>query len=89
MSSGETRTALARLYTAVVADVLDMLGYRQQTLAASIRALTPATQVCGRVFTARVKTVEAVPAEPYKLEMEAIDSMARGAAIKQEIVTGP
>ncbi len=69
---------LAGLYTAVVADVLDTLGCRNQCLSADIRALTPANQVCGRVFTARAVPVSEEPAEPYKLEMQAIDTMQSG-----------
>lgn len=70
--------ALENLYTAVVADVLDALGYRNQCLSAGIRALTPAVRFSGRVFTARAETVDAIPAAPYKLEMEAIDTMQSG-----------
>jgi 4-hydroxy-4-methyl-2-oxoglutarate aldolase len=69
---------LENLYAAVVADVLDALGYRNQCLSAKIRALTPAGRVCGRVFTAAAVVVEHIPAEPYKLEMAAIDQMKRG-----------
>ena len=66
---------LDNLYAAVVADVLDALGCRQQTLSAEIAALTPVRRVCGRVFTARAEAVDEVPAEPYKLELQAIDTM--------------
>jgi regulator of RNase E activity RraA len=66
------------LYTAVVADVLDSLGYRNQTLSADIKAMTPANKVCGRVFTAKAKAVSTIPDEPYKLEMAAIDAMETG-----------
>ena len=66
---------LDNLYSAVVADVLDGLGHRNQTLSADIAALTPARRVCGRVFTARAVAVNKIPAEPYKLELQAIDSM--------------
>jgi len=69
---------LETLYTAVVADVLDSLGYRRQTLDAEIRAMTPARRVCGRVFTAKAVAVDTIPEEPYKLEMAAIDSMQSG-----------
>ena len=69
---------LETLYTAVVADVLDSLGHRQQTLNADIRAMTPARQVSGRVFTAKAEAVDSIPAEPYKLEMAAIDAMSAG-----------
>ncbi len=70
--------SLEGLYSAVVADVLDTLGYRNQCLDSSIRALTAAGRVAGRVFSARAETVEEVPAEPYKLEMQAVDSMGPG-----------
>ena len=69
---------LKKLYTAVVADVLDDLGYRNQTLGADIVALTPASKVCGRVFTARAVAVDEIPQKPYKLEMAAIDTMQEG-----------
>lgn len=69
---------LENLYSAVIADVLDGLGCRNQCLSADIRAMTPANRICGRVFTARAETVSEIPAEPYKLEMEAIDSMEAG-----------
>lgn len=66
---------LSKLYSAVVADVLDALGYRNQTLPAEIRPLTPARQVCGRVFPARASVVDKVPAKPYELEIAAVDNM--------------
>ena len=69
---------LETFYTAVVADVLDSLGYRNQTLSADIKAMTPANKVSGRVFTAKAKSVSAIPDEPYKLEMAAIDAMKSG-----------
>lgn len=69
---------LQSLYSAVVADVLDSMGYRKQVLGFQIQALTPANQLCGRVFTARAVAVDHMPAEPYKLEMEAVDRMQSG-----------
>ncbi len=69
---------LTPLYAAVVADVLDGLGFRHQTLSAYIRPLTPARKLCGRVFPAKATTVDEIPAEPYKLEIAAVDAMQRG-----------
>jgi 4-hydroxy-4-methyl-2-oxoglutarate aldolase len=66
---------LETLYTAVIADVLDGLGHRQQTLGANLRAATSARRVCGHVYTAKTEPVDAIPAEPYKLEMAVIDAM--------------
>lgn len=78
MSEPDLLPLLAPLYAAVVADVLDGLGYPRQTLPASLRPLTPAQKVYGRVFPARAVTVTEVPPEPYKLEIAAVDSMQRG-----------
>ena len=69
---------LETLYTAVIADVLDTLGHRHQTLSANLSAMTPARHVCGRVFTAKAEAVDTIPAEPYKLEMAVIDAMQTG-----------
>ncbi len=69
---------LETLYTAVIADVLDTLGHRHQTLSANLSAMTPARHVCGRVFTAKAEAVDTIPAEPYKLEMTVIDAMQTG-----------
>ena len=68
---------LQSLYSAVVADVLDTLGYRRQTLRYDVRPLTGISKVAGRVFPARARTVDAIPAKPYELEIAAIEAMAR------------
>ena len=71
-------TSLEKLYSAVVADVLDSLGYRNQILSSRIHALTSAKRVSGRVFTARAVAVDEIPEHPYQLEMKAIDTMSPG-----------
>jgi regulator of RNase E activity RraA len=78
MTDSEMLSQLAPLYSAVVADVLDGLGYRNQTLPSHLRPLTPAQKVYGRVFPAKATTVDEIPAEPYKLEIAAVDAMTRG-----------
>lgn len=70
--------SLSGLYSAVVADVLDGLGLRHQTLAPHIRPLTPNQRICGRVFPAKAVAVIAIPAEPYKLEIAAVDGLNQG-----------
>ena len=69
---------LAPIYAAVVADVLDNLGLRNQTLPARIRPLTPAKKIYGRVFPAKAVTLYDIPPEPYKLEIAAVENMMRG-----------
>ncbi len=71
-------SALDSLYSAVVSDVLDALGYPDQALSPEIRPLTPARKICGRAFTALVQAVDDAPAEPYKLEIQAIETMEAG-----------
>ena len=78
LAMSDLLASLAPLYAAVVADVLDGLGYRNQTLPARIRPLTPAKKIYGRVFPAKAITVHETPAEPYKLEIAAVENMTRG-----------
>lgn len=78
MSDADLLAQLAPLYAAVVADVLDGLGFPNQTLPANLRPLTQVHKIYGRVFPAQATTVTEVPAEPYKLEIAAVDAMTRG-----------
>jgi regulator of RNase E activity RraA len=75
----DTIDRLARLYTPVVADVLDRVGHRNQTLRAEIRPLTPGMTIAGYAHTVRtIPATEAAPAEPYKGEMVAVDALRPG-----------
>lgn len=65
-----------KLYSAVIGDILDDLGFRNQTLGAAFRLIDPTLKVSGRSFTGQATKVFNVPAEPYKLQMEAIDSVS-------------
>ncbi|MCI0702018.1 MAG: RraA family protein [Planctomycetia bacterium] len=67
---------LARLYSPVVADVLDKLGFRNQCLHSRVRPLWPEAKCAGSALT--VQTVPArdiVPAHPYAGELAAVDSL--------------
>lgn len=67
---------LAKLYTAVVADVLDRIGFRNQSLHPRIRPLFPDAKCAG--FALTVQTVparEVAPAHPYAGELAAVDSL--------------
>ncbi|MFC5404105.1 RraA family protein [Cohnella soli] len=66
------------LYSAVIADILDDLGYRNQTFGTGIRLIDPSLKISGRAFTAQAAKVFEIPAEPYKLQMKAIDSVSPG-----------
>jgi len=70
---------LARLYTPVVADVLDKLGFRHQCMASRLRPLWPEAKAAG--FALTVQTVPArdiVPAHPYAGELAAVDALQNG-----------
>jgi regulator of RNase E activity RraA len=70
---------LASLYTPVVADVLDRLGFRHQSMNARIRPLWPEAKAAG--FALTVQTVPArdvVPDRPYAGELAAVDSLQDG-----------
>lgn len=70
---------LAKLYTPVVADVLDKLGYRNQSFHPRVRPLWPEAKAAG--FALTVQTVPArdqAPAHPYAGELAAVDALAAG-----------
>jgi 4-hydroxy-4-methyl-2-oxoglutarate aldolase len=70
--------AVARdLYTAVLSDVLDGLGFPDQALPPSIRPLDESLTMVGRARTASYREVYAVtPGEnPYALEIALVDSL--------------
>lgn len=70
---------LTRLYTPVVADVLDRMGYRAQCPKADIRPLIGGLGLAGFVRTVQtVATAELAPASSYAGEMTAVDSLAPG-----------
>ncbi|MBY0513509.1 MAG: RraA family protein [Gemmataceae bacterium] len=67
---------LANLYTAVVADVLDKLGFRNQCLHPRVRPLFPEAKAAG--FALTVQTVparEVAPPCPYAGELAAVDAL--------------
>jgi len=79
-SDGERSTVLverlARLYTPVLADVLDRLGYRNQAMRPDIRPLFPHARAAGYALTVQtVPAREIAPAEPYKGELAAVDAL--------------
>jgi len=80
---GESRVSdklLARfrkLYTAVVSDTLDGLGVIDNVLDYRIRPLFPEAVMVGRARTALSVEVYEVPKEPYKKELELVDSLRR------------
>lgn len=67
---------LAKLYTAVVADVLDKLGFRNQCLDSRIRPLYPEAKCAGYALTVQtVPAREVAPPCPYAGELAAVDAL--------------
>ncbi|MGB3329747.1 MAG: RraA family protein, partial [Thermomicrobiales bacterium] len=69
------------LYTGVVSDVLDALGYRDQAMRAGIRPVWAGAVVVGRAHTILSSDVYHTPADPYALEIDAIDSVPRNGVV--------
>lgn len=63
------------LYSGVIADILDSLGVRHNSLSYGIRPLREDYKVLGRAFTVLAADVYEIPKEPYKLELESVDTV--------------
>jgi regulator of RNase E activity RraA len=87
-NDGEMLELMAKqLYSAVLSDVLDGLGFRDQAMAARVRPVWPDAAVVGRAHTALTVDVFEVRPEPYKLEIAAVDSLQPGDVLVA--ATGP
>jgi 4-hydroxy-4-methyl-2-oxoglutarate aldolase len=73
-------TARAKLYAAVLSDVLDAQGYRHQVLPPQIRPLDEDLVLVGRARTGLYRDVYHVPRghNPYELEIALIDDLQPG-----------
>lgn len=69
------------LYTAVISDSLDELGYRQQAMREDLRPLCPNTCFAGWARTIACVDVFHVPDDPYGKEIEAVDSILAGEVV--------
>ncbi len=81
MTDAALREAVARdLYTAVLSDVLDELGYRDQAMPAHIRPLDDEIPMVGRARTGAYREVyTVVPGDnPYALEIALVDDLKPG-----------
>lgn len=71
-------TLREKLYAAVVSDVLDAAGLHDQAMDARLRPLAPTMRLVGRAHTVVTADVFEVPADPYRLEIEAVDALKPG-----------
>lgn len=72
-----------KLYSAVISDTLDQLGYRNQVMRENINPIDPTWIVAGRAKTILSVDIHHLPDDPYTKEIEAVDSVKPG-----EIVIG-
>jgi 4-hydroxy-4-methyl-2-oxoglutarate aldolase len=70
-----------KLYTAVLADVMDSLGYPHQVMRHDIRPLYPEAKVIGRAATMLTADVYQTPDDPYKLELALLDELKSGEVV--------
>ena len=61
------------LYTAVVADVLDALGLRNQASCGELRKMSGAALLIGRAKTTLWEDLDGLDPRPYELELRAVD----------------
>jgi 4-hydroxy-4-methyl-2-oxoglutarate aldolase len=67
------------LYVAIVCDVLDNLGYRNQAMHQRLRPLdTENSTMVGRARTLRWMEIDYIEDDSYTLEIEAVDSLKKG-----------
>ena len=64
-----------KLFTAVIGDVMDKLGFLHQFLPPSIQPLHPDMVVLGRVMTVHDVDTAETPAKPFGLMLEALDDL--------------
>ncbi|MBI3666177.1 MAG: RraA family protein [Acidobacteria bacterium] len=69
------------LYTAVVSDSLDQLGFRHQTMREYLRPLQPSACFAGWARTLSCSDLYYIPEDPYDLEIEAVDSILPGEVV--------
>ena len=64
-----------KLYSSVVSDIVDQLGYRNQAMRADINPLWPGAVVAGRAHTVLSADIYEVKENPYENEIAAVDSL--------------
>jgi regulator of RNase E activity RraA len=64
-----------KLKAAVISDILDRLGAREQAMRADIRPVYQGAIVIGRAYTVLTANIFQIIDDPYKREIEAVDSL--------------
>ncbi len=74
----EVTERLSKLYSAVVCDALDSLGFRRQALSHRTRPVSPSSKLIGSARTLASYPVDRFPDQPYAKELEALDTLVEG-----------
>ena len=69
------------LYSAVLADIMDSLDYRDQIMDAHIQPLYPGAVLVGRAATMLATETFTVPQKPYSMELELLDELHPGEVV--------
>jgi 4-hydroxy-4-methyl-2-oxoglutarate aldolase len=69
------------LYTAVIADALDQLGYHDRAMREYLRPLSPDAKFAGWARTILCQDIFYEPSNLYELEIEAVDSIVTGEVV--------
>ncbi len=79
--------ARERLYSAVLSDLLDTLGYRNQAFRHDVRPIFPDAVVVGRAYTVLNADLYEIKHDPYAEEIAAVDALKPGDVMV--VSTGP
>ena len=74
----EITERLSKLYSAVLCDALDSLGFRRQALSHRTRPVSPSSKLIGSARTLASYPVDRFPDQPYAKELEALDTLIEG-----------
>lgn len=67
-----------RLYSGIICDVLDQLGFRNQAIGNKMKPITEDTVMLGKAFTVIGAEVFSMPATPFKKQIETIEYIGEG-----------
>ncbi len=78
MATSQNVSLLEAAYTAVVSDVLDRLGFRQQVVDSEIVPMYPGAVVAGRAMPVRVEATLVQSDNPYEGDMRMMEALKPG-----------
>ena len=67
-----------RIGSAVMSDVLDAMGYRNQAMNGSVHPLLENTYLCGPAFTSIGTQVYSMPEDPLTAQCKIVDQLSEG-----------